>query len=482
MGTATKSTWDGRLGIEIVGKMKGCCAKAILKWRPQTIGQKTACTYCGTFLKTIRAGEVLSHLYTGWMGEEKAAAACEEPEIVIGGLFFSSEKFPTQQTVKNWMAEREINSDSVIEIDDHAFYVPLERIIPESVRAVWVAPGVVGEIGVAKQVATGGGQASMSSPGITVASMASGGLLYPAQGPAAIVAGGGSGVLHGMTDEQDGHRHEYDLVPFEDGSGPMVRGFTTYESGHSHMIEASLDGSRFDALTAPDQAPVGGHAHSHRVSHPSSPTGLTLKEKEDEDKEEEDNPPCPGSKIRSEGEGRGTGFGGGKGPIGVPLGKKVKIRGGDLALLNQAAKSLKMFHDNITGERSATADFQTQLSAAIERARGTGGMSGEVEMDEEDMNWLKEASEFIEGLSDSLTKGLNSPFEVSPATEKAWGKGDVVNPAEAGKYKGWNLGDLKAAYNALKESGPHKAGSAEAGKMKEIAFAIRAKTGWGKVK
>lgn len=470
MATATKSTWDGRLGIEIVGKMKGCCAKAILKWRPQTIGQKTACTYCGTFLKTIRAGEVLSHLYTGWMGEEKAAAACEEPEIVIGGLFFSSEKFPTQQTVKNWMAEREINSDSVIEIDDHAFYVPLERIIPESVRAVWVAPGVVGEIGVAKQVATGGGQASMSSPGITVASMASGGLLYPAQGPAAIVAGGGSGVLHGMTDEQDGHRHEYDLVPFEDGSGPMVRGFTTYEAGHSHMIEASLDGGNFDTRTAPDQAPVGGHAHSHRVSHPSSPTGLTLKEKEEEEAS------CPGGKIGSEGEGRGMGPGPG-GPR-----KKVKIAGGDLALLNQAAKSLKAFHDNITGERSATADFQTQLSAAIERARGTSGMSGEVEMDEEDMNWLKEASSFIENLSDSLTKGLNSPFEGSPTTEKAWGKGDVVNPAEAGKYEGKSLGDLKAAYNDLKESGPHKAGSAEAGKMKELAFAIRAKTGWGKVK
>jgi hypothetical protein len=133
MVTATKGSWAGRLGIEIVGKMKGCCAKAILKWRPQTIGQKTACTYCGSFLKTIRAGEVLTHLYTGWMGEEKAAAACEEPEIVIGGLYFSSEKFPTEQTVKNWMAEREINSDAVIEADDHAFSdYPLYRNLGRS--------------------------------------------------------------------------------------------------------------------------------------------------------------------------------------------------------------------------------------------------------------------------------------------------------------------------------------------------------------
>jgi hypothetical protein len=398
MVTATKGSWAGRLGIEIVGKMKGCCAKAILKWRPQTIGQKTACTYCGSFLKTIRAGEVLTHLYTGWMGEEKAAAACEEPEIVIGGLYFSSEKFPTEQTVKNWMAEREINSDAVIEADDHAFYVPLERLLPESVRAVWVAPGVVGEIGVAKQVATGGGQASMSSPGMTVASMASGGLLYPAQGPAAIVAGAPGGVLHGLTDEQDGHRHEYDLVPFEDGSGQMVRGFTSYESGHAHMIEASLSESGFDARTAPDQAPVGGHAHAHRVTFPSSTGSMTLKEKEEEEAS------CPGGRIGSEGEGQGKGFGEGKGPIGTPLGKKVKVKGGDLALLNSAAKSLKLFHDNITGERGATADFQTQLSAAIERARGTGGMECEVVMDEEDMKWLKEASAYIEQISSRITK------------------------------------------------------------------------------
>ena len=404
MGTATKSPWAGRLGIEIVGKMKGCCAKAILKWRPQTIGQKTACTYCGSFLKTVRAGEVLTHLYTGWMGEEKAAAACDEPEIVIGGLYFSSEKFPTEQKVKSWMAEREINADSVIEPDEHAFYVPLERLLPESVRAVWVAPGVVGEIGVAKQVATGGGQASMSSPGMTVASMASGGLLYPAQGPAAIVAGAPGGVLHGLTEEQDGHRHEYDLVPFEDGSGPMVRGFTSYERGHAHMIEASLDEGGFDARTAPDQAPVGGHAHAHRVSFPCSTGSMTLKEKEEEDEEAS----CPGGKIRSEGEGQGKGFGERKGPIGTPLGKKVKVKGGDLALLNSAAKSIKTFHNNITGERSTTADFQTQLSAAIERARGTGGMECEVEMDEEDMNWLKEASAYIEQISDRITKGIKA--------------------------------------------------------------------------
>jgi hypothetical protein len=40
---------------------------------------------------------------------------------------------------------------------------------------------------------------------------------------------------------------------------------------------------------------------------------------------------------------------------------------------------------------------------------------------------------------------------------------------------------LLKTYNHLKASGPHKKGSEEYGRMRELAFAIRAKSGWGKV-
>lgn len=62
-----------------------------------------------------------------------------------------------------------------------------------------------------------------------------------------------------------------------------------------------------------------------------------------------------------------------------------------------------------------------------------------------------------------------------------WGKPTIVAPSEKGKYKGKNKAELLKSYNALKARGPHKKGSPEYGRMRELAFAIRAKGGWGKV-
>lgn len=62
-----------------------------------------------------------------------------------------------------------------------------------------------------------------------------------------------------------------------------------------------------------------------------------------------------------------------------------------------------------------------------------------------------------------------------------WGKPTKVSPEEKGKYEGKTKAELLKSYNALKKSGPHKKGSKEYGRMRELAFAIRAKSGWGKV-
>lgn len=65
--------------------------------------------------------------------------------------------------------------------------------------------------------------------------------------------------------------------------------------------------------------------------------------------------------------------------------------------------------------------------------------------------------------------------------DEKWGEPTKVSPAERGKYKGRSLEELRKSYAALKKSGPHKQGSPEFGRMRELAFAIRAKTGWGGV-
>ncbi len=66
-------------------------------------------------------------------------------------------------------------------------------------------------------------------------------------------------------------------------------------------------------------------------------------------------------------------------------------------------------------------------------------------------------------------------------TNESWDVEDAVNPSKKGMFAGKTLSELKKEYNELKRSGPHEKGSADYTKMKELQFAIRSKTGWGKV-
>jgi hypothetical protein len=71
--------------------------------------------------------------------------------------------------------------------------------------------------------------------------------------------------------------------------------------------------------------------------------------------------------------------------------------------------------------------------------------------------------------------------EIGNQLDEKWGEPTRVSPKERGKYHGKSKAELLSAYNALKASGPHKRGTPEFGRMRELAFAIRAKSGWGKV-
>jgi hypothetical protein len=79
-------------------------------------------------------------------------------------------------------------------------------------------------------------------------------------------------------------------------------------------------------------------------------------------------------------------------------------------------------------------------------------------------------------LNENYSGGLN----LTPVAEK-WDTETKVAPSEKGKYSGKTAEELRKSLAALKKSGPHEKGSKEYGRMKELQFAIRAKTGWGKV-
>ncbi len=70
---------------------------------------------------------------------------------------------------------------------------------------------------------------------------------------------------------------------------------------------------------------------------------------------------------------------------------------------------------------------------------------------------------------------------VEEQLDEKWDTETQVSPEERGKYAGKSKAELLKAYNSLKNSGPHKRGSPEFGRMRELAFAIRAKSNWGKV-
>jgi hypothetical protein len=96
-----------------------------------------------------------------------------------------------------------------------------------------------------------------------------------------------------------------------------------------------------------------------------------------------------------------------------------------------------------------------------------------------------ECSHFISPAECELVEGAINPkgwckYFKAEVAEK-WGTSTAVNPEERGKYAGKTKAQLLKAYNALKASGPHHKDSPEYGRMRELAFAIRAKSDWGKV-
>lgn len=92
----------------------------------------------------------------------------------------------------------------------------------------------------------------------------------------------------------------------------------------------------------------------------------------------------------------------------------------------------------------------------------------------------KKIGEFNKKHGTGLT-GAHLKWNTHGKVEEKW-KTDYETPEnKKGMFDGKSKEDLESELAALKKSGPHKEGSAEFTKEKELMFALRAKSNWGKV-
>ena len=156
---------EGRLGVELIKSLRGCCVDSILAWRPHVIGEKNKCLFCENPMKTVRAGDAAVPEWTGMLNETHVER--EAPEFSVAELWFSEKRFSDASAVEKWCGERGMSGLSIEKSDGMAYKVPVAEIVPDTERVLWAAPGVVALVGLAK-MATG--------------DMAGGGMLNPLQG------------------------------------------------------------------------------------------------------------------------------------------------------------------------------------------------------------------------------------------------------------------------------------------------------------
>lgn len=240
---------SGRLGVEAVRDLKGCCVDSILAWRPHLIGEKTRCLFCDNPMKSIRPGDFSFSDFGFFPNKDR-----EGPEQSFSALWFSCKRFENPEKVKEWCEERDIPLKSIEQPDDMVYRVKLGDVEPGTAKALWAAQGVVATIGVSK---------------VAAADMVEGGMVNPTQGTPAPQRVVPAKPIAGTTEESDGHVHTFKTQPDARTNGRMLKGRTDVAGEHFHQIELSLtaDGT-VDGRTMVSQDIVGGHAHRHRIVFP----------------------------------------------------------------------------------------------------------------------------------------------------------------------------------------------------------------------
>lgn len=157
-------SFKGRLGVEAVGNIAGCCISTLTKWRPRYLGESRKCWSCGTTLKTVGADDYDTREFTGMMNEVHKEGPHNSP--VLAALWFFKEKFPEKEDVLFWLKDRDLPAHAN-HVDDMAWCSTIKEVLPDTEHYLWCAPGVMAVVGLAK-MDTGG--------------MASGGMMNPTQG------------------------------------------------------------------------------------------------------------------------------------------------------------------------------------------------------------------------------------------------------------------------------------------------------------
>lgn len=159
----------------------------------------------------------------------------------------------------------------------------------------------------------------------------------------------------------------------------------------------------------------------------------------------------------------------------------------EMQLRSEITKFLDKLHNPDGQENDAQPSVKFTLSRASARGeRDVYSATYELINDEHNDSWTHEyypddKSIEVKPYVKSLYWDEEDDLAEGKLNEK-WGTETKVAPSEKGKYKGKTKAELLKRYNKLKKSGPHKKGSKEYGTMRELSFAIRAKSGWGKVK
>ena len=140
------------------------------------------------------------------------------------------------------------------------------------------------------------------------------------------------------------------------------------------------------------------------------------------------------------------------------------------------------------GEPMGTADAQTANVIKDASNKGTLnlGINSELDEEEEEEDGFDLGDAAVGGaagyaLGSGALDGIGAALGSLVGLEEKFDKPVTTDPSEKGKYKGKSKSELLKAYNHLKKTGPHKKGSKQFENMKELAFAIRAKSDWGKV-
>jgi hypothetical protein len=128
---------EGRLGVETVSPLRGCCVDTMLKWRPQTLGEKRRCMYCENPLKTIRASDAAPAECTGMLNETSIERA--EPSFSVSSIWFGKNRFQSESKVNDWCNARGLDS-AVVKSDNDTYSIEFANVQAGSERAMALSP------------------------------------------------------------------------------------------------------------------------------------------------------------------------------------------------------------------------------------------------------------------------------------------------------------------------------------------------------